>query len=182
MTNYNSNQLQKVNDWDQPIFVESGGEMTKSNSNHEIAPFISEKCPNGNFLLCSVCSIYDIDERKFGLVKMRNYSWLEYIKDHLTSMRHKDNFLKKTNHEEDNKRRRLNDEKPPKLMKKSVLSFASSNPTEKQTQSHIFGGVLPAIASGDTIDLSFHEEIQTRNNNQTNATEFFLIKTLVMEH
>ena len=64
---------------------------------------------------------------------MRNYSWLEYIKDHLMSMRHKDNFLKNTNHEEANKRRRLNDEKPLKLMKKYVLSFASSNPTEKET-------------------------------------------------
>ena len=90
----------------------------------EMAPFISEKCPNGTYLVCSICLVFNINKRKFGLVKMRNPFWLGYYNDHLKSMRHKDNCLKKVNHEEANKRRQLKDEWPQKQMRQSILSFA----------------------------------------------------------
>ena len=97
--------------------MSSQQQQKKWNIPDEMAPFISEKCPNGNYLVCSVCSMFDIDERKFGLVKMRNHFWLGYYNNYLKSMRHKDNCLKKANHEEANKRRRLNGERPQKRMR-----------------------------------------------------------------
>ena len=84
----------------------------KWNISDEMDPFISEKCPNGTYIVCSVFSVFDINERKFGLVNMRNNFWLGYYNDYLNRMRHKYNFLNKAN-----KMRRLNFERPQKRMR-----------------------------------------------------------------
>ena len=67
---------------------------------HDMEPFIAEKCANGSYLVCNVCSVFDVDKRKYGMVRMRSPFWLGYFKDHLRSARHKENCVKKANHEE----------------------------------------------------------------------------------
>ena len=66
---------------------------------------IAEKFPNGTHLACNVCSVFDMEERKFGVVKMRAPFWLGYFRDHLKSARHKSNCEKKALHKEANQRR-----------------------------------------------------------------------------
>ena len=49
----------------------------------DLLPFVSEKCPNGTYLVCSVCSAYDLDQRKLGRVFMRSNFWTSYFCDHV---------------------------------------------------------------------------------------------------
>ena len=75
--------------------------------------------------MCSVCSAYDVDERKFGTVKMRAPFWIGYFCDHLKSARHKTNCEKKALHEEAEKRRIELGGQPTKRLKQTVLSFGT---------------------------------------------------------
>ena len=40
---------------------------------------ISDKCPNGHYLACSVCSRFDVEERRYGKIKMKSPFWLGYF-------------------------------------------------------------------------------------------------------
>ena len=42
--------------------------------------FIDKKFPNGTHLVCNVCSVFDMEERKVGAVKMCAPFWLGYLK------------------------------------------------------------------------------------------------------
>ena len=114
--------------------------------------FISEKFPNGTHLVCNVCSVFDMEERKFGVVKMRAPFWLGYFQDHLKSARHKSNCKKKVLHKEANQRRTKSSHPPTKQLKQTVLWFATKTPSERQVSDRICGGVCPSLASGTQKD------------------------------
>ena len=147
--------------------------MSLTNAQHqwklsdEILPFISEKCPNGSFLVCKICSVFDVEGRRFGVVNMRNNFWLGYFKDHIKSARHKDNVLRKAMHEEAQRQCILAGERPPKRMKQSLLSFAPSNKSQKQVRDRIVGGICPTLAVEDPPNnriIDLHRSISTINH------------------
>ena len=113
----------------------------------DITSFVSEKCSKGSYLVCSVCSKFDVDERGFGLVKMRGNFWISYFKDHLRSSRHKNNCQKKALHDAGNKLRSENCQPPNKRLKQSVLPFATRSPNPLQVRDRIVGGVCPTLVS-----------------------------------
>ena len=132
----------------------------------EMEPFISEKCPSGKYLVCSVCSVFDMDERGFGKVRLRNNYWLGYFKDHLNSVRHKQNCAKKAYHEEERKRMVEDGRSPPRKRKKQiVLPFATLNPSDSQVRDRIVSGVCPVVAAGsDTEVLNQYKSLTTKSN------------------
>ena len=60
---------------------------------NDMAPYSSEKCLDGLYIVCSVCSVFDIDKKNVGTVKMRNAFWKGNFIDHLNS---DDKFVRQT--------------------------------------------------------------------------------------
>ena len=112
--------------------------------------FVGNKCPNGSFIQCNVCLVWDEDPKSnFGHVKLRNNFWVAYFGDHIKSARHKRNCMRKACHDEGNKRRLERGKKAKKRMKQSLLPFATKKPTPTQVRARIIGGVCPTLAPGD---------------------------------
>ena len=131
----------------------------------DMVPFIKEKCPNGKYITCNVCCIYDYQQLGFRKVCMRNRYWRSYFRDHLHSARHKDNCQRKANHEAANRRQISKWEPPQKKMKQSVLSFATREPTCTQVCKRIVGGICPTLASGDNSNKNIDLTAEVIENN-----------------
>ena len=135
---------------------------------NSITPFISSMCPNGTFLVCRICSLWDVDGTKFGKVFLKNKYWLGYFKGHLSSTRHKKNCVRKSRFEEANFRRQERGERQQKRLKQTVLSFAPKSPNTSQVRDRIAGGVCPLIANNDISEeeaaISRVYEMSSSNN------------------
>ena len=84
-------------------------------------------------------------------MNMRSPFWVGYFLDHIKSVRHRENFLKKANYEEANKRRLADGSSPRKKLRQSLLSFASKNPSSKKGIDRVLAGMRPCAASNGLL-------------------------------
>lgn len=120
---------------------------------------MGEKCKNGSYLECNVCSRWDDDGKNYGFVKMRRNYWIGYFNDHIKSARHGRNCSKKVYHDLANKRRADNGESQEKRLKHSTdISSGTSAPTNANDQDTTLGDVYPITTSSCSSATKEEEE------------------------
>ena len=113
------------------------------------AMFVDERCPDGKYLVCNVCSEYD-DELSFCKVWSHGDFWTTSFKDHVCSARHKDNCVKKASFEVVQWRHLENGgEWPHKNLRQSTLNVCLIPLSSRQIHNQISLGVCPTLTSGN---------------------------------
>ena len=130
----------------------------------KLEQWVSKKCPEGLYLVCSVCSEYDVDRHRFATVKSRNPFWRANFQDHVNSKRHKDNFIKKKHFEDENQRRKERNQPPRKKLKQAPLPFFLGKLTKDQVFNRLVGGVDPSLAEIQNFNTNIDSKIRTCDN------------------
>ena len=117
----------------------------------ELSPFVGTTFPNGTFIVCRLCSVWDDKGIKFAKVHLRNNFWTGYFKNHVCSAQHKNNFMRKSRFEEANLRILEERGRTQKRLKQTVLIFAPKSHTPSQVRERVAGGVCPLATSSETL-------------------------------